>query len=322
MNRIFVLGPGQGAQALGMGRAWVAHSDAARAVMNEADRLLEGELGEPLSAIMFEGPPERLNRTDVSQPAIFACSIACWQGLRARYPEFAKPGSLAGAAGLSLGEYTALCIAGVFEFAAGLRMVAARGRLMQEAAEQSRGGMVAIIGGDDAAAEALARDAAESEVLVCANYNAPGQVVLSGAAAACDRAVALAEARGLRATRLAVAGAFHSALMQPAADRMAAVLADVEFARPTVPVWSNVLGRPHDCGDGELMRRRLVEQIVQPVRWSQGCALMPPAGSVEYHELAPGSTLRGLMRRIDRERKVTSHDQPAESAEPAGSGTS
>ena len=213
-------------------------------------------------------------------------------------------------AGLSLGEYTALHLAGVFGFAEGLRLVATRGRLMQEAAEASRGGMVAVIGGTDEDGEALCEAAREGGVLVPANYNAPGQLVLSGDEAACARAAALAGERGLRSAVLTVAGAFHSPLMQPAADAMAIALTKVDLRPPTVEVWSNVTAEPHEAGDMELLRRRLVEQIVSPVRWSQTCRGLPSGDTIEIHELAPGNVLRGLMRRIDRNKKVTNHDQP------------
>jgi len=319
-EQVVVLCPGQGAQSVGMGRAWAESSPAARAVFDEADRVLGDALGAPLSRLGFEGPAERLDMTDASQPAIFACSAACWAGL---HDEAADAGAggvpalppLAAVAGLSLGEYTALHLAGAFDFATGLRLVAERGRLMQEAAESSRGGMVALIGAEEADADAVCDEARGGDVLVPANYNAPGQIVLSGSAEACDRAVAAAEARGLRASRLTGAGAFHSPLMQPAADRMAEVLGAAELRTPRVPTWSNVTGEAHDPEDVELLRERLVQQITSPVRWAQGCTRLPAADSIGYHELAPGTVLRGLMRRIDRNRKVTSHDQP--SASPA-----
>lgn len=317
-EQVVVLCPGQGAQAVGMGRAWAEASPAARAVFDEADRVLGDALGASLSRLCFEGPAERLDRTDASQPAILATSAACWAGLHdeaAGAGEGAGSGApalppLAAVAGLSLGEYTALHLAGAFDLATGLRLVAERGRLMQEAAEASEGGMVALIGAEEADADAVCDEARGDEVLVPANYNAPGQIVLSGSAAACDRAVAAAEGRGLRATRLTVAGAFHSPLMQPAADRMAEVLGAAEIRAPRVPVWSNVTGEAHDPEDVELLRERLVQQITSPVRWAQGCTTLPAGDSIGHHELAPGTVLRGLMRRIDRQRKVTSHDQP------------
>lgn len=327
-----ILCPGQGAQTVGMGKAWFEKSPAARGVFEEADGVFGSTLGAALSHICFNGPAERLNQTDVSQPAIYACSVASWRGLLERNGEM----PMLATAGLSLGEYTALHLAGVFDFANGLKLVVERGRLMQEAAVASKGGMVALIGGDDAQAQAICDKAVATgspgEVLVCANFNAPGQIVLSGSAEACQRALAVAGDMGLKATPLTVAGAFHSPLMQPAADRMAAVLQETAFSRPTTQVWSNVTAAPHEVGTDqtankagkggspqgeasgvgglELLKHRLVEQIIRPVRWWQTCAALPSGDSIEYHELAPGTVLRGLMRRIDRNKKVSSHDQP------------
>ncbi len=308
MSRSIVLCPGQGAQAVGMGRAWAdAHPEAA-AVFDVADGILGDRLGAPLSTLCFEGPVSRINDTDVSQPAIFTCSVACFAGLNAA-GDLAPP---AGAAGLSLGEYTALHLAGVFDFAAGLELVASRGRLMQDAAEASDGGMLALIGAGEDQALALCEKVVGDgpDVLVPANFNAPGQIVLSGHAAACDRAAIAAETMGLRATRLSVAGAFHSPLMQPAADRMGEVLRGVTFQTPNIDVWSNVTGARHDANDTELLKERLVQQIVSPVKWAQTCLDLPGADTIAFSELAPGSVLKGLMRRVNRKMKVTSHDEP------------
>lgn len=303
---VAILCPGQGAQAVGMGKAWFDASAVARETFNEADDTLQDELGARLSALCFEGPAERLNRTDVAQPALYACSVACHRALTAGN----GTAPIGGAAGLSLGEYTALHLAGVFDFASGLRLVSRRGRLMQEAAESSGSGMVALIGADEDQARAICDEAAGDEVLVCANFNAPGQIVLSGHTAACERSVAAAERAGIRATPLAVAGAFHSPIMQPAAVGMTDALASVPMQPPRVPVWSNVTARPHEPDDMELLRRRLVEQILSPVRWSEICRELGSDGRMDYHELAPGTVLRGLMRRIDPSKKVMSHDKP------------
>lgn len=312
-----LLCPGQGAQAVGMGRAWCQASPAARAVLDEADAVLGDTLGLPLSELCFSGPAERLNQTDVSQPAIYAVSVACAAGLRERGRlDLGTRGPDHAAAGLSLGEYTALHLAGAFSFADGLRLVAQRGALMQRSAERSEGGMVALTGADEAQAEEVCRAARGGDVLVCANFNAPGQIVLSGAKSACSRAVEAAGGLGLRATPLTVAGAFHSPLMQPAADRMAQVLAGVEFKPLRFEVWSNVTARPHAPDDPELLRRRLVEQIVSPVRWAETCATLAGLGRKQFVELAPGTVLRGLMRRIDRSAEVKNHDQPEPSEQP------
>jgi [acyl-carrier-protein] S-malonyltransferase len=302
--------PGQGAQSVGMGHSWHQASPSAAAMFAHADQVVELDGGARLSHVCFEGPVETLNRTDVSQPALFVCGLASHAGLA----EHGGGAPIAAALGLSLGEYTALALAGAFSFQEGLRLVATRGRLMQRAAEASRGGMVALIGADEAKAGEVCAAAAEGQVLVPANFNAPGQIVLSGNVEACDRAVTVAGSMGLRATKLAVAGAFHSPLMQPAAEGMARALEHVTFQPLQCPVWSNVTGRPHGA-DPATLKRLLVEQIVKPVRWDACCQDMLAWRKAEglsetasLHELAPGSVLRGLMRRIDRAAEVTTHD--------------
>lgn len=324
-----ILGPGQGAQVVGMGRSWYNASAEARAVFDLADKLLGDRLGAPLTTLCFEGPVERLNQTDVSQPAIYVTSVACWRGLlasvwQAGAEKGVEEASVLATAGLSLGEYTALHIAGAFSFEDGLELVVLRGRAMQDAAEAVPSGMVALIGADEAQAVAVCDEARESDVLVCANFNAPGQVVISGSKSACERAVTVAQAKGLKATPLAVAGAFHSPLMAPAAERLREALRSSRITAPRCPVFSNVTAQPHapDAGLGveDSIRARLVEQLTAPVRWSASCANMiswaqsqgGAAGGtegVEYHELAPGKTLAGLMRRIDRSVKVETHDE-------------
>jgi len=308
-NATVFLCPGQGAQAVGMGKAWAESSAAAASIFRTADEV--ASVGSRrLSDLCFAGPQEDLNRTDASQPALFTCGIASHAALLERHPGI----EAFAANGLSLGEYTALCIAGAFGFDDGLRLVATRGRLMQQAAEASRGGMVALIGADEAQANELCAAAAGGEVLVPANFNAPGQIVVSGSAGACDRAVEVAGKMGLRASRLAVAGAFHSPLMAPAAEGMARALEHVEFRPLQVDVWSNVTGQRHRRDDPATLKKLLVEQIVSPVRWSQSCADLisaaKAAGGAAFHELAPNTVLKGLMRRIDRAVEVTTHDEP------------
>lgn len=304
--------PGQGAQAVGMGSDWAQASPQARAIFDQADAILAESADAlpgdaPLSTLCFQGPAEVLNQTDVAQPAIFATSVACWHGLLAqRDPGSAVP---AFAAGLSLGEYTALHLAGAISFRDGLRLVALRGRAMQDAARAADSGMLALIGADEDQALAVCEHAARGEVLVCANFNAPGQIVLSGASPALDRAQSVAADQGLRCARLPVAGAFHSPLMQPAADRLATALAQTPIEPPRCPVLANVTGLPHEP-DPERIRRLLVDQLTQPVRWSSCCEWLASHATAPLHELAPGKTLAGLMRRIDRTQKVTTHDTP------------
>ena len=316
---MMILCPGQGAQAVGMGKAWAASSPEARAIFDTADEVLGDSLGTPLSELCFNGPAERLNKTDAAQPAIYVTSVASWHGVCAVAGHDPAEAPLAATAGLSLGEYTALHVAGAVSFEDGLRLVTLRGRAMQDAAEAVPSSMVALIGADEETASALCErvlariDDEADRVLVPANFNAPGQVVISGTTAACDLAEQLAGEAGLRATRLSVAGAFHSPLMAPAADRLAEALESVEFSPPRCPVMSNVTGGPHDA-EPESIKRRLIEQLTSPVRWAEDCAYInehigPRTGAVPF-ELAPGKTLAGLMRRIDRGVKVTSNDMP------------
>lgn len=322
-----MLCPGQGAQAVGMGKAWFEASAEAKAVFARADRLMEelwaggaSTAGLPrLSALCFGGPGETLNRTDVSQPAIYVASVACLAGVKARLGFGDGEMALAAAAGLSLGEYTALHVAGAIGFEDGLRLVALRGRAMQDAAAAAPSGMVALIGADEGQARAVCDTARGGEVLVCANFNAPGQVVVSGSAGACERAVGVAGEMGLRATALPVAGAFHSPLMAPAAARLGEALAAAAISEPRCPVMSNVTGEPHGpIGAGSMadaIRRRLVEQLTSPVRWAGCCAWLVGntgrLGGSEFVEVSPGKTLGGLMRRIDRGTRVKSYDDPA-----------
>lgn len=320
-----VLFPGQGAQAVGMGRAWLERSAEARVVMERADRVLSGELpgGAPLSRVCLEGPAEVLNRTDVSQPAILAVSAASLAGWLAevRAGGVVEAGVVA-AAGLSLGEYTALYAAGALSLEEALRLVLLRGRAMQDAAEASAGGMVALIGASEeqaaaVCAQAVARAGDPGQVLVCANFNAPGQVVISGSAGACAVAAASdgpAAALGLRATALQVAGAFHSPLMEPAAARLGAALERATVSAPGCAVWSNVSGERH-AGDAGSVRQGLRRQLTEPVRWSASCVSMAAAyPGAEFHEFAPGRTLAGLFRRIDRGARVIGHDEPGAAA--------
>jgi [acyl-carrier-protein] S-malonyltransferase len=319
-NPRIILCPGQGAQTVGMGKNWFDHADAnakaaARDVFARADKVLGSRLGLQLSALCFEGPAERLNQTDASQPAIYTSSMACWAGWLAMQGITASDAvaSVKAAAGLSLGEYTALAIAGAFSFEDGLELVTLRGRAMQDAADspaaRSGGGgsMLALIGATDEQAAEICEKAREGDVLVCANYNAPGQVVLSGHKVATERAAKVAEAMGLRSSMLQVAGAFHSPLMAAAAAQLETALAKTPIRVPKNMVVANVTARPYSEGsavsEGEI-RRRLVEQLTSPVKWSQSCQWLAANVQGEFVELSPGKTLMGLMRRIDKGVKV------------------
>lgn len=309
---IIILCPGQGAQCIGMGKAWHDHSDAARDIFDRADLYLEDRLGAKLSELCFEGPEETLHRTDIAQPALYVCGVACFAGAFANV----SASEIAATAGLSLGEYTALHIAGVFSFEDGLELVTVRGRAMQDAAEGSNSTMLALIGAEELLAFEICDRASQGEILVPANFNAPGQIVLSGTRCAIERAALLATEFGLRSSILSVAGAFHSPIMAPAAAQLREVLETVQIEAPRCPVLSNVTGVAHGTGEdskrliSDAIRDRLVEQLTAPVRWSQGCSWLVGTTSGAYHELAPGKVLSGLMRRIHRQVKVESHAEP------------
>ena len=301
-DTIILLCPGQGAQKVGMGKSWYDSSSAAKTIFEEANEVLGDSLGRPLSEICFEDPDKMINQTNVSQPAIYTTSVASWHGLR----ELGFESEPIATAGLSLGEYSALHLAGAFSFAEGLQLVAQRGRLMQNAAEASPSTMIAVMGDDNTILE-LCEEARGEDILVPANFNATGQIVLSGSVSACERVAELSSDRGVRATPLSVAGAFHSPFMQSAADGMRVALAEATLSEPTIPVWSNVTAKPHVHSE---ISDRLVDQITGAVRWAEQCTSMTTEYDGGWHELGPGSVLRGLMRRIDRQVKVQSHDEP------------
>ena len=303
MAKLVVLCPGQGAQKAGMGKAWFDHSLAAKAIFEEADSILGDSLGLPLSEICFNDPNGEINKTNISQPAIYTCSVASWHGLL----EQGLEGDMIATAGLSLGEYTALHLAGVFSFADGLRLVAKRGELMQAAAETQISTMVAVMGDDDAAL-AVCEAARGDDILVPANFNAPGQTVLSGSVAACERVAMLAEEKGVRAIPLSVAGAFHSPFMTSAADGMRSALAEATLHEPKIDVWSNVTAEVHTS---DSLAELLTQQITGSVRWAQSCSAMTSMyDGCSWHELAPSGVLRGLMRRITRDVKVEANNEP------------
>ncbi|MFQ5490416.1 MAG: ACP S-malonyltransferase [Phycisphaerae bacterium] len=291
MNKTAIIFPGQGSQVLGMGLDFYNSSPRAKVVFDAADEVL----GYAISTLCFEGPETQLQRTDLQQPAIFVTSVAIWEALL----EKGVPDDLLGcAAGLSLGEYTALHLAGAMGFEDALRLVAQRGRLMQDAAEASQGGMVTLLGADPQKVQALCQRAADGDVLAPANYNCPGQIVISGAAAACERAVGLASDFGAKAIPLKVAGAFHSAFMAPAAEQLGAALAKTPLTRPRVPVVSNVSADYH--GEAESIRHSLQAQVTDPVLWAKSVERMIADGYDTFIEVGPGRVLTGLMRKIDR----------------------
>jgi [acyl-carrier-protein] S-malonyltransferase len=291
-QKTYILCPGQGAQAIGMGKDFFESFPVARSVFEQANKIV----GFDLATICFNGPEDRLNQTDIAQPAIYATSVACFAA--AKEAGVVQPELVTAYAGLSLGEYTALHLAGVFSFEDGLKLVAARGKYMQEAATATPSGMVSLMGADEAAATKLCEENAQGEVLVPANFNSPGQIVVSGALAACERVAKAAEAAGFKSIPLKVAGAFHSPLMQSGADRMAGELEKVHFNLPRTTVYANVTAQPHT--DSAAIKRLLVDQIVKPVRWEQTMQHLVAQGDARWIELAPGRVLTGLLKKINR----------------------
>ncbi len=287
MAQIALLFPGQGAQAPGMGKGFYDQFDESRELYRQASQYL----GFDVAAVCFEGAPEDLARTEVCQPALFVTSLAAVAALRS----VTGAVSPVGAAGLSLGELTALAAAEAITFKDGCYLVRARGEAMAECAARSHGAMLATIGLTAEALEELCRESGA----IAANYNSPDQVVLSGTVEAIERAEGLAKAKGAkRAVTLDVGGAFHSPLMQPAADAFKQVLAKVTIRQPVFPVISNVTGNA--AHDPEEICRLLVQQIVSPVRWDASMRSLIQAGATHFVEFPPARVLTGLLRRIDK----------------------
>lgn len=284
--------PGQGSQSVGMGRTLYDSFDASRAVFDEVDEAL----GEKLSELIFEGPEDRLTLTENAQPALMAVSMAAIRALEA---EGFSVETAAYVAGHSLGEYSALAAVSALSIGQTAKLLRIRGNAMQEAVPSGAGSMAAIIGLDAEAVAKLCEDAAEGEVCEPANDNGGGQIVISGNAAAIDRAIALAQERGAkRALPLSVSAPFHCRLMQPAADRMAEALADAEILVPRVPVVTNVTAGP--TSEPAEIRERLVRQVTGQVRWRESIEWLAANGVNSLVEIGSGKVLTGLARRIDR----------------------
>lgn len=305
MSRAFVF-PGQGAQIIGMGRDLAEAYPAARAVFDEVDEAL----GEKLSDLIWSGAQDDLTLTQNAQPALMATSMAA---MRALESEGVTIGDAAYVAGHSLGEYSALAASGALTISDAARLLRIRGRAMQEAVPVGVGAMAALLGLDFATASEIAQEAAQGEVCQAANDNDPAQVVVSGHKAAVERAVEIAKTRGAkRALLLPVSAPFHCALMQPAADAMAAALADVTLHAPAVPLVANV--RASAVTDPEEIRALLIEQVTGSVRWRESVAWMADQGVTEFWEIGAGKALSGMIKRIARDSATRNIGAPADIA--------
>ena len=285
MSKTALLFAGQGAQVVGMGKDLAEKFPSAKAWFDRANTAL----GYDLAGICFNGPEADLTKTENAQPGIFLVSWVCFQLLKEQNPNL----KFDAAAGLSLGEFTALTAAGAMSFEDGLRVVRQRGKFMQEACDVTKGGMAAIIGLD----EAPTREVCAEAGVVLANLNCPGQLVISGAAENILKACELAKAKGAkRALPLPVAGAYHSPLMASAQTKLAAELAKVNLVSPVVPVISNVTAQAH----GADVSARLVEQVCASVLWENSMRALLAQGFTRFIELGPGTALSGFMKRIDK----------------------
>ena len=282
--------PGQGSQAVGMGKDIYDNVPEAKELFEKANEIL----GFRITDIMFAGTPEELKETKVTQPAVFLHSVILAKALGV------KPDAVAGH---SLGEFSALVVAGALSFEDGLKLVSKRAMAMQKCCEQQPGGMAAVLGLADKTIEDVC--AAVEGTVVAANYNCPGQLVISGAGAAVDEAcVKLKEAGARRALRLPVGGAFHSPLMEPARQELEAAIAEAEFMTPSCPVYQNVEAKPYT--DAEAYKKNLIAQLTAPVRWTQIAENMIADGVAEFTEVGPGNVLQGLVSKVSREVAVES----------------
>jgi len=293
MTQVAWVFPGQGAQSVGMARDLYDNLDSARDIFNQAD----DALGFAFSKLIFEGPEDELLQTINTQPALLVASFACLEAAREiGGNSLPAPAFLAGH---SLGEYTALAIAGVFDFATAVRLARERGRLMHEAGQASPGSMAAIIG----LGEAILNEVCQKSDTVMANINCPGQIVISGAVDNIARAMEMATVAGAsRAIPLQVSGAFHSPLMKPAADGLAEYVNSLSFQNPSIPVIGNTTGEP--LTTAESVKTELLNQLLNPVQWQRTIEYMVNKGVPTFIEIGPGKVLTGLIRRINKEART------------------
>jgi [acyl-carrier-protein] S-malonyltransferase len=305
MTRAFTF-PGQGSQAVGMGKELAETFAPAREVFEQVN----DALGQNLTKLMWEGPEDELTLTENAQPALMAVSLAAMKTLEAE-GGFALADKASFVAGHSLGEYSALAAAGAFTIADTARLLKLRGRAMQRAVPVGEGAMAAMLGLDFDVAKEVAEEAAQGDVCQAANDNAPGQVVISGASAAVERAAEIAKTKGAkRAMLLPVSAPFHCALMQPAADEMKAALAEVSMQAPAVPLVANVTASR--VADAETIRNLLVEQVTGMVRWRESVLYMVDQGVTQLVEVGAGKVLTGMAKRIAKEAGTAAVGTPAD----------
>jgi [acyl-carrier-protein] S-malonyltransferase len=293
MSKTVFLFPGQGAQSVGMAKDLCATLPAAKALFDQAREIL----GYDLLEICVNGPAEKLNSTVVSQPAIYVASLAALALLRSQSPDIEK--DVVAAAGLSLGEYTALVYAGVLSFVDGLRLVQKRGQAMQDAADATPSAMVAVLGMTPEQVQEVCAKARPTGTIEIANLLCPSNIVVSGTLAACEQVERIAPEMGaMKTVRLAVAGAFHTTIMKPADEKLAKAIAECQLQPARIPVWSNVDAQPHTRP--EEVRDLLIRQVLEPVLWEKTMRGLMAAEIKTFVEIGPGRVLAGLMKRVDR----------------------
>jgi [acyl-carrier-protein] S-malonyltransferase len=294
--------PGQGAQTVGMGASLYQQDPAAKAIFDRANEVLGFDLAE----ICFHGPEEKLHATDISQPALYVMSMAALEKLKNEQPEVYD--HCAAAAGLSLGEYTAIVFAGGLSFEDGLRLVQIRGQAMQAASDETPSGMVSVLGLDREKTEAVCDQARlPGEILQVANLLCPGNIAVSGHRGSCERVEAAAQAAGaMKSIALTVAGAFHTPIMQSAVPKLTAALEKIDLKPTRIPVYSNVDAQPHQSP--EEIRQLLVKQVCGPVLWEDSVNRMLTDGIEAFYEIGIGRVLRGILKRINR--KLVCHGVP------------
>ena len=294
MSKIAFLFPGQGAQKVGMAKEICQQLPAAQQLFDHA----AGILGYDLADICFNGPEDKLNSTQIGQPALYVSSMAAVEKLKIETPELI--GQCQAAAGLSLGEYTAMAFAGACSFEEGLRLVQRRGEAMQQAADATPSGMVSVLGLDQEQVERVCLEARiEGEVLQLANFLCPGNIVVSGNSASCERVEKIAmEAGAMKVVPLTVAGAFHTPLMESAVDQLKIALEGIDFQATKIPIYSNVDAQPHQnpADFTELLPR----QVCQPVQWNKTMQLMLDEGFDQFYEVGVGRVLTSLLKRVKR----------------------